>query len=191
MLQSPRRKRGFGGSGGTTIQAPGRVPGPGASATGEPSALEPTFPREPRAAIEAWAARLVAEVARDQPAQHVAVFVPDAAAGGLRLVAQNWGAGEDTGEVVVGEWIVPFSASVCGRVYRTGAAALCADVALDPDYRPFPGGKSRSSLTVPVGKLGAVVAVVNVEAPWVGAFSVRDHDHVSAAASAAVESFPA
>jgi GAF domain-containing protein len=116
--------------------------------------------------------------------------VPDTVAGGLRLVAQNWGAGEDTGEVVVGEWIVPFSASVCGRVYRTGAAALCADVALDPDYRPFPGGHSRSSLTVPVGKLGAVVAIVNIEAPWVGAFSVRDHDQVSAVAAAAVESFP-
>ena len=131
------------------------------------------------------------DIARDQPAQHVSVFVPDAVAGGLRLVAQIWGAGEDTGEVVVGEWIVPFAGSVCGRVYRTGAAALCADVALDPDYRGFPGGHSRSSLTVPVGKLGAVVAVVNIEAPWVGAFSVRDHDHVSAAAAAAVESFPA
>ena len=116
--------------------------------------------------------------------------MPDAVAGGLRLVAQIWGAGEDTGEVVVGEWIVPFAGSVCGRVYRTGAAALCADVALDPDYRGFPGGHSRSSLTVPVGKLGAVVAVVNIEAPWVGSFSVRDHDDLSATAAAAVESFP-
>jgi len=111
--------------------------------------------------------------------------VPDAVAGGLRLAAQIWGAGEDTGEVVVGEWIVPFAGSVCGRVYRTGAAALCADVALDPDYRGFPGGHSRSSLTVPVGKLGAVVAVVNIEAPWVGSFSVRDHDDLSATAAAA------
>jgi GAF domain len=191
MLQSPRRKRVSGTSGGTTIQAPGRVSGPGAHPPGEPPAAEPRSPEEPGEAIDAWAARLVAEVARDQPAQQVSVFVPDALAGGLRLVAQIWGAGEDTGEVVVGEWIVPFAGSVCGRVYRTGAAALCADVALDPDYRGFPGGHNRSSLTVPVGKLGAVVAVVNIEAPWVGAFSVRDHDHVSAAAAAAMESFPA
>jgi hypothetical protein len=31
---------------------------------------------------------------------------------------------------------------------------------------------------------------VNIEAPWVGAFSVRDHDQVAAAAAVAVESFP-
>lgn len=141
-------------------------------------------------AIGDWATRLVDEIARDQPAQHVAVFVPDPPADGLRLVAQIWGAGEDTGEVVVGDWVVPFTGSVCGRVYRTGAAALCADVTLDPDYRGFPGGRSRSSLTIPVGEAGGVVAVVNIEAPWVGAFSIRDHDRVTAAAAAALASFP-
>ena len=111
-------------------------------------------------------------------------------AGGLRLVAQVWGAGEDTGEVVVGEWIVPFER------FRLRAGLpdrrRCALRGRGPRPRlpAFPGGHSRSSLTVPVGKLGAVVAVMNIEAPWVGAFSVRDHDHVSAAAAAAVESFP-
>jgi hypothetical protein len=66
--------------------------------------------------------RLAEEVARDQPAQHVAVFVPDAVAGGLRLVAQVWGAGEDTGEVVVGEWIVPFAG---GGLARRSRATRC------------------------------------------------------------------
>ena len=52
---------------------------------------------------------------RDRPrpaAQHVAVFVPDADGAGLRLAAQVWGAGEDTGAVVVGEWVVPLDGSV-------------------------------------------------------------------------------
>ena len=152
MLQSPRRKRGFGDF--------RRHDDPGPRTRHRPRRQPARRAADPRAALRGGArggstpgpAQLVAEVARDQPAQHVSVFVPDAVAGGLRLVAQIWGAGEDTGEVVVGEWIVPFAGSVCGRVYRTGAAALCADVALDPDYRGFPGGHSRSSLTVPVGK---------------------------------------
>jgi hypothetical protein len=185
MLQSASQKRGSGTSGDLTIPAIGPVPRPGAPVLVDGPDAAPDWE-----AIGGWAATLVAEVARDQPAQHVSVFVPDLASGGLRLVAQIWGAGEDTGEVIVGSWVVPLTGSVCGRVYRTGAAALCADVTLDPDYRGFPGGRSRSSLTVPVGSPGAVLAVVNVEAPWVGAFSIRDHDHVSAAAAAAAGTFP-
>ena len=141
-------------------------------------------------ALSEWARDLVAVVSREQPTEHVAVFVPDEAAGGLRLAAQAWGAGEDTGVVRIRDWIVPFESSICGRVYRTGLAALCSDVAMDPDFRSFPGGRTRSSLTVPVGQPHGVVAVINVEAPWVGAFSIRDHDHVTAAASAAAGTFP-
>jgi hypothetical protein len=158
---------------------------PGQRVNATPAA-EPDWP-----AISGWAARLADHIARDQPSQHVAVFVPDVASDGLRLVAQFWGAGEDTGEVVVGEWLIPLTGSVCGRVYRTGAAALCTDVSLDPDYRAFPGGRSRSSLTVPVGGPDGVVAVINVEAPWIGAFSIRDYDQLTAAAAASLDSFPA
>ena len=141
-------------------------------------------------AVTAWARELAALVGGEQLTEHVAVFVPDAAAGGLRLAAQVWGAAEDTGAVRVGEWIVPFDASICGRVFRTGLAALCSDVAMDPDYRSFPGGRTRSALTVPVGRPGEVVAVINVEAPWVGAFSIRDYDRLTEQAATAFEGWP-
>ena len=92
--------------------------------------------------------------------------------------------------MVIGEWIVPFEGSVCGRVYRTGLAALCADVTMDPDYRSFPGGRTRSSLTVPVGPPDAVVAVINLEAPWVAAFSIRDYERMTERAAAAYAPVP-
>ena len=142
------------------------------------------------AAVSAWAHDLVARIGVEQPAQHVAVFVPDAAGAGLRLAAQIWGAGEDTGAVVAGEWLVPIEGSVCGRVYRTGLAALCADVGLDPDYRSFPGSRTRSSLTIPVGPPDGVVAVINLEAPWVSAFSIRDYERMTDRAAAAFASYP-
>jgi GAF domain-containing protein len=141
-------------------------------------------------AISAWAADVVARISADQPGQHVAVFVPDLDAPALRLAAQVWGAGEDTGAVVAGEWLIPIEGSVCGRVYRTGLAALCADVGLDPDYRGFPGGRTRSSLTVPIGPPDGVVAVVNLEAPWVSAFSVRDYERMTEVAAAAYATHP-
>lgn len=137
-----------------------------------------------------WAIELADAIARDQTAQHVAVFVPDPDRGRLRLAAQIWGAGEDLGDVVVGEWVVPLEASVTGRVFRTGAAALCADVTLDPDYRSFPGGRTRSFLTVPVGPPDEVVAVINIEAPWASAFSVCDYETVSERAQRAAATFP-
>jgi hypothetical protein len=143
------------------------------------------------AAIGAWARDLAARIGQDQPTQHIAIFVPDHDRDRLRLAAQIWGAGEDTGEVIVGEWILPLEGSICGRVYRTGLAALCADVSMDPDYRSFPGGRTRSSLTVPVGPPNGVVAVINLEAPWVGAFSIRDYERMTERAAAAHTSFPA
>jgi hypothetical protein len=143
------------------------------------------------AAIAGWARDLAARIGQDQPTQHIAIFVPTDDRDGLRLAAQIWGAGEDTGEVIVGDWILPLEGSVCGRVYRTGLAALCADVSMDPDYRSFPGGRSRSSLTVPVGPPHGVVAVINLEAPWVGAFSIRDYERMTERAAAAHTSFPA
>jgi hypothetical protein len=141
-------------------------------------------------AIATWASDLAGRIGREQATQHIAVFVPEADGHGLRLAAQVWGAGEDTGAVVVGDWIIPLDGSVCGRVYRTGLAALSADVGMDPDYRSFPGGRTRSSLTVPVGPPDGVVAVINLEAPWVGAFSIRDYERMSARAAEAFASFP-
>jgi hypothetical protein len=140
--------------------------------------------------VTAWARDLAARIGDEQPTQHIAVFVPDDDGDGLRLAAQVWGAGEDTGVVVVGDWTVPLEGSVCGRVYRTGLAALCADVAMDPDYRAFPGGRTRSSLTVPVGPADGVVAVINLEAPWVAAFSIRDYERMTVRAATAFASFP-
>lgn len=142
------------------------------------------------AAVSAWAHDLAARIGIEQSTQHIAIFVVDDDGAGLRLAAQIWGAGEDTGEVVVGKWVIPLDGSVCGRVYRTGLAALSADVAMDPDYRAFPGGRTRSSLTIPVGPPDRVVAVINMEAPWVGAFAIRDYERMTAYAADAFASFP-
>jgi hypothetical protein len=149
-----------------------------------------TEPGRDRKAIGAWAQGLATRIAAEQPTQHVAVFIPEADGAGLRLAAQVWGAGEDTGAVVVGEWLVPLYGSVTGRVHRTGLAALCPDVTMDPDYRAFPGGRTRSFLTVPVGPPDDVVAVVNLEAPWVGAFSMRDYERMTERAAAAYAAYP-
>ncbi len=156
---------------------------------GDPVAF-PQTPGPSPAAVARWAVELVDAIAQDQTAQHVAVFVPDPDRGRLRLAAQIWGAGEDLGLVVVGEWIVPLLGSVIGRVFQSGAASLCADVSLDPDYRSFPGGRTRSFLTVPVIRHDTIVAVVNVEAPWASAFSVRDYENVTERARQAAASFP-
>lgn len=138
----------------------------------------------------AWAQTLADRVAGDQPAQHVTVFVHDAAVNALRLVGQVWGAGEDTGAVVAGMFTVPLDGSVCGRVFRAGAAALCADVSLDPDFRAFPGSRTRSSLTVPLIRDEAVVGVINVEAPWISAFSIADYERLTKLAASAVTTMP-
>jgi hypothetical protein len=162
-----------------------------------------TIEREPRAAdqptgmtgdwpaIAAWAADLAASIGDERPGMHVTVFVPDPDGAGLLLAGQIWGAGEDTGAVVVGDWRVPLEGSVCGRVYRTGLAALCADVTMDPDYRAFPGGRMRSSLTVRIGSPDDVVGVINLEAPWIGAFSIRDYEQLTERAANAFATYPA
>jgi GAF domain-containing protein len=146
--------------------------------------------RSPWEAIGEWAQALADRVAGDQPAQHVAVFVHDSDVDALRLVGQVWGAAEDTGAVVVGIWTLPLEGSICGRVYRTRAAALCADISLDPDYRSFPGGRTRSSLTVPFGPDDTVVGVINVEAPWTSAFSIADYERLTQLAVSAAAAMP-
>ncbi len=155
------------------------------------SADEPTGMTGGWPAISAWAADLAEGIAVERPGQHITVFVPDPDGAGLRLAGQVWGAGEDVGAVVVGDWLIPLDGSVCGRVYRTGFAALCADVAMDPDYRSFPGGRMRSSLTVPIGPPEGVVGVINLEAPWIGAFSIRDYERLTERAATAFATYPA
>ena len=142
-------------------------------------------------AVVAWAGAVADRVAGDQPAQHVSVFIHDPSINALRLVGQVWGAGEDTGVVVVGIWTVPLEGSVSGRVFRTRAAALCADVGLDPDYRALPGGETRSSLTVPLVRDELAVGVINVEAPWMSAFSIADYERLTKLAAAAAVAMPA
>jgi hypothetical protein len=141
-------------------------------------------------AISDWARDLAARISTEQPTQHVSVFVPEPSGDGLRLAAQVWGAGEDNGTVAAGEWVIPLDGSVSGRVYRTGLAALCADVTLDPDYRAFPGSRTRSSLTIPVGPPNGVRAVINLEAPWTSAYSIRDYERMTEHAATAFETFP-
>ncbi|HEU4573139.1 MAG TPA: GAF domain-containing protein [Candidatus Limnocylindrales bacterium] len=141
------------------------------------------------AAVTAWSGALAAAVRAVQPSGHVDVFIPDPELGALRLAAQVSYAGVASSEAV-GTWIVPFEESITGRVYRTGLAALCSDVSMDPDFRAWPGSRTRSSLTVPVGRQGAVLAVVNVEAPWVGAFSIRDYERITDRAAAAALAWP-
>lgn len=170
----------FRGHGDQLIDVAGRDPGRRAGPDADPV----------WALLFAWAGSLADAVAADQRTQHVAVFIPDESAGGLRLAAQIWGAGEDTGEVVVGAWVVPFDGSVTGRVHRTGMASLSADVSLDPDYRPYPGGRTRSSLTVPVRGPRGVLAVINVEAPWPSAFTIGDYERMTAHAAAASATWP-
>lgn len=156
----------------------------------DPVTPSPSTTRSPWEAMGAWAQALAERVAGDQPAQHVTVFVHDAPVDALRLVGQVWGTGEDTGEVVPGMFIVPLDGTVSGRVFRTGDAALCADVSLDPDYRAFPGVRTRSSLTVPLVRDEAVVGVINVEAPWISAFSVADYERLTKLAASAVTTMP-
>jgi GAF domain-containing protein len=140
--------------------------------------------------VFAWAQRLADLVALGLPSRHIAVLVDDPSAGALRLVGQVWGGAQGTGEVVVGEWLVPRDGSVCGRVFRSGTAALRADVSLDPDDRSFPADETRSSLTIPVLLGDAVVGVVNVEAPWVSAFSVADFERLTKLVAEAAAEMP-
>ena len=69
----------------------------------------------------------------------------------------------------------PLQRGIAGRVIRTGEPALVDDVSLDPDYYPALA-ETRSQLTVPIRREGAVVGVIDVESPKVGAF---DEEHLA------------
>lgn len=143
-----------------------------------------------RAAIDDWAHRLTTRIVRHDDFNQVGVLLYDAAAHGLRLITQHWGGGHDLGLMVAGEWIVPLEGSICGRVYRTGTAALCPDVSLDPDYLSFSGGRTKSELAVPIVVAGEPVGVVNIEAPWVSAFGIAELELVRGIVAEAASDFP-
>lgn len=143
-----------------------------------------------RAGITAWAENLTAAIAADHQFQQVAVLIHDADAKGLRLVTQRWAESADLGLLVAGEWLVPLVGSICGRVYRTGIPALASDVALDPDYLSFSGGRTKSELAVPIVIEGATVGVVNLEAPFVSAFGIADLEVVRSRIREAAAEFP-
>ena len=139
--------------------------------------------------IREWAGDLLAALASNHVAQHCSVFVVDEHRGGLVLAAQVWGAGDDTGAVIPGEWLLPLEGSVCGRVCRTGRPELVNDTLLDAEYRGFPGGRSRSEIAVPIRAGEPVIAVLNCESPFVGAFGIEDLDRLTRWATTAGSTF--
>ena len=123
--------------------------------------------------------RLAEEIGLRHVFHHAAIFLYDPAVDQLRLVGQRWGAGEDTGAVVAGDWLIGLD-GVCGRVFRTGEPALLPDVRLDREYKTFPGSRTRSELAVPLRIEGQPVGVVNVESPHVGEYTVDDLEALEA-----------
>lgn len=141
-------------------------------------------------ALLAWADEICEGLAGEFQFLHCGVFLYDPGVTALRLVGQRWGARRGHPAVRVGEWLVPLEGSVCGRVFRTGRPALVADVALDPDFRDYPGGGSRSELAVPIpGPHGEPIGVLNVESPRLNAFTVADLERLTAAARRAGEAY--
>ncbi len=116
---------------------------------------------------------LIDELSRARSLQHCSVFLWDPAVDRLRLTAQQWGAGEDLGEVHVGTWTIALS-GVCGRAFTTGLPALVPDVEDDPDFLSFPGSRTRSELAVPILFDGRPIGVINLESPRVGAYGPAD-----------------
>jgi GAF domain-containing protein len=129
--------------------------------------------------IVSWAERLIDTLSASHLHQHRSVFVLDPERRGLVLAAQVWGAGQDSGDVIPGAWLLPLEGSVCGRVFRTGQPALVVDTSLDPDYRDYPGGRMRSELAVPIVAGSTIVGVLNLESPWPATFGIDDLDRVS------------
>jgi putative methionine-R-sulfoxide reductase with GAF domain len=142
------------------------------------------------AGVSAWAEALTVAIEADHQFQQVSVLIHDADANGLRLVTQRWAGNGDLGLLVPGQWVVPLVGSICGRVFRTGIPALVSDVALDPDYLSFSGGRTKSELAVPIVVEVTTVGVVNIEAPFVSAFGIADLELVRGRIEVAVRTFP-
>jgi len=148
----------------------------------EPSERVAGAPDRPNLRLDpdrlARAQSLIVELCQDQSRQHCSLFLWDPAVGRLRLAAQQWGAGEDLGEVNAGTWTIALT-GICGRAFRTGRPVLVADVEADPDYLSFPGSRTRSELAVPIVLDGRPVGVVNLESPRRSAYGPADLDALS------------
>ena len=141
-------------------------------------------------AVAAWADALASTIASQHAHQYVAVVIRDESADGLRLAGQRWGAGVDLGVMVSGATRVPLDASICGRVFRTGMAALISDVRMDPNYRPLLGAGMRSELAVPIRIGDRAIGVVNLESPLISAFDIADLADVTTRIGEALGTFP-
>jgi GAF domain-containing protein len=83
---------------------------------------------------------------------------------------------------VPGHDCLPQGCGITARAVREAHSQRVDDVRLDPDY--FPAADStRSELATPVVSAGQVVAVLNVEADRVAAFTVEDEVVLEAAAA--------
>jgi GAF domain-containing protein len=92
------------------------------------------------------------------------------------------------GELVLGPFCgkpacirIPFGQGVCGAAAESGESRLVADV------NAFPGhiacdAASRSELVVPVSRDGAVIAVIDLDAPREGRFDADDQAGIEALA---------
>ncbi len=158
------------------------------TSTGEPAAVtRDGFGPD----VLAWGRRVTDSVDKEHQAFDRSVFLYDPETGDLRLVAMRLVTGQDLGEVVPGEWVLPLRGSVCGWVYRAAAPALVADVRHHPEYRSFPGSTTRSELAVPILVAGRPVGVLNLEAPRVGAFNIADVERLKLRALDAAATLPA
>ena len=101
-------------------------------------AADPRQPRGLGAATMAWAQDLADRIGDEQPTQHVAVFVPDERPTACGSPPRSGAPARTPARSSSATGSSRSTGSVCGRVFRTGLAALCADVTMDPDYRPSP-----------------------------------------------------
>lgn len=93
------------------------------------------------------------------------------------------------GELVLGPFVgrpacirIPFGRGVCGAAAASGETQLVADV------HAFPGhiacdAASRSELVVPVLRGGAVVAVIDLDSPFLARFDAEDAAGIEALAA--------
>jgi putative methionine-R-sulfoxide reductase with GAF domain len=137
-----------------------------------------------------WADGLASTIASRHAHQYIGIVIHDDEAHDLRLAGQRVGASVDPDVLISGETHIPLDGSICGRVFRTGVAALVADVRMDADYGPFLGTPMRSELAVPIRVGDRIVGVVNLESPLISAFDIVDLDDIQARIGEVAAGFP-
>ena len=76
---------------------------------------------------------------------------------------------------------IPFGQGVCGTAAASGASQLVADVATFPGHIACDAA-SRSELVVPIERAGAVIAVIDLDAPRTSRFDADDQAGIEALA---------